>query len=47
LIVRAVNNHEALCNALRWALDNMPDDLDLDHRAAFLEATQTLEQAEQ
>ena len=42
---RAVNNYEALCAALSWALDQVPDDLDLEHQAALEKAKETLNQA--
>lgn len=47
LTCRAVNNHESLCNALRWALEQLGEDLDLDAQAAFLAATKTLVKARQ
>jgi hypothetical protein len=34
-----------LCEALRWALDQLEDDLDFDHRAAMKAARETLDRA--
>lgn len=42
LIVRAVNSFDAMREALRWALDQIEDDLDLDHQAALSAARAAL-----
>lgn len=42
LIVRAVNAHDAMREALAWALDQIEDDLDLDHQAALSAARAAL-----
>ena len=47
-VIRAINNHDALVAALRWALENVRDgsELDLDDQAAHAEARKILNQAD-
>ena len=42
MIVRAVNSFDAMREALAWALDQIEDDLDLDHQEAFAAARAAL-----
>jgi hypothetical protein len=43
---RLIANAPALADALRWALDQIDDDLDLDHRRALAEARALLARIE-
>lgn len=44
-IVRCVNSHKALIQALEWALNQIEDDLDLDHAEALKSAHSALNSA--
>jgi len=43
---RLIANAPALADALRWALDQLDDDLDLDHRRALADARALLARIE-